>query len=169
MNFEDIVTKISESFGESVIEEKNEDGLMPFIVISKEKLLKVCSFLHETEGLYFDMLSCITGIDLGVDIGEMEVVYNLYSIPYNHSLTLKIRFERTIEGNSLPCAPSLTGIWQTANWHERETYDLMGVYFEGHPDLRRILLPEDWEGYPLRKDYEEQEKYHGIKVQYERD
>ena len=71
-----------------------------------------------------------------------------------------------MEKNKLPQVPSLVKIWKTADWHEREVYDLVGVNFKGHPDLRRILLPEDWEGHPLRKDYQEQEKYNGIKVKY---
>jgi NADH-quinone oxidoreductase subunit C len=69
-----------------------------------------------------------------------------------------------LENDQLPSVPSLVSIWRTADWHEREAFDLVGVYFEGHPDLRRILLPEDWVGHPLRKDYVEQEKYHGIQV-----
>jgi NADH-quinone oxidoreductase subunit C len=117
--------------------------------------------------LYFDSLSCITGMDNGPQAGTMEVIYNLYSIPYDLHLMLKVRLERPKTANDpLPEVPSLTGIWKSADWMERETYDLLGIRFSGHPDLRRILLPADWEGYPLRKDYELQEYYHGIKVRY---
>jgi NADH-quinone oxidoreductase subunit C len=91
----------------------------------------------------------------------MEVIYNLYSIPYNHHLTVKVMLDR-----AEPAVESLTAIWKTADWHEREAYDLLGIRFNNHPDLRRILLPEDWEGHPLRKDYEHQEYYRGIKVEY---
>ena len=94
----------------------------------------------------------------------MEIAYNLYSIPYEHHLTLKIRFPRLGENGKLPAVPSVTSVWRTADWHEREAYDLMGIHFTGHPDMRRLFLPEDWQGHPLRKDYTEQERYHGITV-----
>jgi NADH-quinone oxidoreductase subunit C len=96
----------------------------------------------------------------------MEVIYNLYSIPFEHSLMLKIIFPRNKEDEPLPVVPSVSAIWRTADWHEREAFDLVGISFSNHPDLRRILLPEDWVGYPLRKDYEAQEYYHGIQVKY---
>ncbi|MFK7900829.1 MAG: NADH-quinone oxidoreductase subunit C [Cyclobacteriaceae bacterium] len=167
MAFDEIISKLSTQFGESVFTEVNTSNPQPFAVTTKEQLIDLCKFLHTTEGLYFDMLSCITGVDLGVEKAEMEVIYQLYSIPYNHHFTLKVIVERTEK--ELPTIPSLTGIWKTANWHEREAYDLLGIRFENHPDLRRILLPNDWEGYPLRKDYEEQERYHGITVKYEKE
>ena len=77
----------------------------------------------------------------------MEVIYNLYSIPFDLHLMVKIKFDR-----ETPLVPTVSDIWKTANWHEREIFDLLGIRFEGHPDLRRILLPSDWEGHPLRKD-----------------
>lgn len=117
--------------------------------------------LYETEGLYFDMLSCITGVDNGPEAGTMEVVYNLISIPYENSLMIKVTLSR-----ESPSVPTVSDIWRTADWLERETYDLLGIHFEGHPDLRRILLPADWEGHPLQKDYEQQEYYHGVRVAY---
>jgi NADH-quinone oxidoreductase subunit C len=89
----------------------------------------------------------------------------LYSIPYEHAFVMKVIVPRGDEHN-LPAVPSLCNVWKTANWHEREAFDLYGITFTGHPDLRRILLPTDWQGYPLRKDYKEQETYHGIKVAY---
>ena len=114
--------------------------------------------------MYFDSLSCVTGIDNGPEKNTMEVVHNLYSIPYNHHLMLRVELDRENPG-----VESLSSIWKTADWHERETFDLFGIHFANHPDLRRILLPNDWEGYPLRKDYQEQEKYHGMTVVYDRD
>jgi NADH-quinone oxidoreductase subunit C len=96
----------------------------------------------------------------------MEIVYNLYSIPYNSQLTLKVELIRNKADEPLPELPSVSHIWRTADWHEREAYDLMGIKFSGHPDLRRILLTADWQGHPLRKDYQIQETYHGIKVAY---
>ena len=92
--------------------------------------------------------------------------FGLYSIPYEHHLTLKIRFPRLGPNGELPEVPTVSTIWRTADWHEREAYDLMGIRFTGHPDLRRLFLPEDWQGHPLRKEYNEQEEYHGVKVRY---
>jgi NADH-quinone oxidoreductase subunit C len=91
----------------------------------------------------------------------MEVIYTLYSIPNHFTLHLRVVLDRT-----LPSVSSVSSIWRTADWHEREAFDLLGIQFSGHSDLRRILLPEDWEGHPLRKDYVEQSKYHGIQVKY---
>ncbi|HAI76228.1 MAG TPA: NADH-quinone oxidoreductase subunit C, partial [Microscillaceae bacterium] len=123
--------------------------------------------LFSTEGLYFDFLSCLTAVDNGVEAATMEVIYHLFSIPYQHKLCIKTIVSRsTPTEGTLPSVPSVSHIWRTANWHEREAYDLLGIEFIGHPDMRRILLPSDWEGYPLRKDYTHQEKYHGIRVAY---
>jgi NADH-quinone oxidoreductase subunit C len=107
-------------------------------------------------------LSCITAIDLGPDAGQMEVIYTLYSIPFHVTLHLRVTLDR-----DKPEVLSLSSIWKTADWHEREAYDFFGIQFIGHPNLTRILLPADWVGHPLRKDYVEQERYHGIKVKYE--
>lgn len=131
------------------------------IKISNGDLIAVCDQLHQHPSLYFDMLSCITGIDNGAEAGTMEVIYNLYSIPFNHHLAIKVVVPR-----DQPEVDTVSHIWKTANWHEREVYDLLGIVFNGHPDLRRILLPADWEGHPLRKDYKHQDYYRGIKVEY---
>jgi NADH-quinone oxidoreductase subunit C len=88
-------------------------------------------------------------------------VYNLYSIPFNHHLMIKILLPR-----DKPEIESVSHIWKTANWLEREVFDMYGVHFKNHPDLRRILMPADWEGYPLRKDYKHQAYYRDIKVEY---
>ena len=113
---------------------------------------------------YFDFLSSITGMDYGIETNRFGVVYHLASIPYQTQLTLKISKENSRDINDLPAFPSITSVYRTADWHEREAYDLVGIFFEGHPDLRRILLPDDWEGYPLRKDYKTAEYYKGIKI-----
>ncbi|MHA8108879.1 NADH-quinone oxidoreductase subunit C [Aquirufa sp. A-Brett2-W8] len=131
------------------------------LTLPAEQILPVCEFLWKNPATYFDSLSCLTAIDQGPEAGKMEVIYTLYSIPNHLTLHLRVILDR-----SSPTISSISSIWRTADWHEREAFDLLGVQFSGHPDLRRILLPEDWEGYPLRKDYVEQSKYHGIQVKY---
>jgi NADH-quinone oxidoreductase subunit C len=131
------------------------------IVLSADDLLTVCDQLYRNPETYFDMLSCITGLDNGPESGTMEVAYNLYSIPYNFHLMLKVTIPR-----DKPEVDSLSHLWKTADWLEREVFDLYGIIFRNHPDLRRILMPADWEGYPLRKDYKHQEYYRNIKVEY---
>ena len=127
--------------------------------IESTDLLKVSKLLQSDPSLYFDQLSCITGIDNGPEAKTMEVIYHFYSIPFHASLALKVVLPR-----ESPETESLTSLWQSANWMEREVYDMFGIRFSNHPDLRRILMPNDWEGYPLRKDYHHQERYHGIKL-----
>jgi NADH-quinone oxidoreductase subunit C len=161
-NFTEILI---ERFGKAIILEEI-NGLMPIIKIPTAEIANIAAFLKTNESCYFDSLSCITGIDNGPDSNTMEVIYVLYSIPYNHKLSLKVSFERNTTEAILPKVPSVSGIWHSANWDEREIFDLLGIEFTNHPDLRRILMPEDWDGYPLRKDYQHQETYHGITVKY---
>lgn len=131
------------------------------ITVDSKKLVQVGQLLLSSPQTYFDQLSCVTGIDNGVEAKTMEVIYHLYSIPNNLSLALKVILPR-----EHPVVPTLSSVWRSANWMERETYDMYGIVFEGHPDLRRILMPADWEGYPLRKDYSEQDKYREVQVKY---
>lgn len=131
------------------------------IRLHPDDLVAVCLALYQNPESYFDMLSCITGIDNGPDKGTLEVAYNLYSIPFDLHLMIKITVPRDNAEVDTLCE-----IWRTANWHEREIYDMFGLVFKNHPDLRRILLPADWEGHPLRKDYKVQEYYKGIKTDY---
>lgn len=134
----------------------------PFgVIIKKEIILSLCERLHRDPELYFDMLSCITGVDNGPEAATMEVIYHLYSIPFNQSLVLKVILPR--EDSELE---SIVSIWKTANWLEREVFDMFGITFTNHPDLRRILMPADWKGYPLRKDYKHEEYYRGVKIDY---
>ncbi len=161
MQFSEIKTLLSEKFGSAVILSELLGLGQPQLLISAVGIANVCLFLRDTEQLYFDYMNCLTGIDNGPEKNTMEVLYHLYSIPYNHSLVLKVEIER-----AAPEVPTVSQVWRTADWHEREAYDMFGINFSGHPDLRRILLPADWEGFPLRKDYKEQEYYHGIKVAY---
>jgi len=160
MKFEEIKKLIDNAFPNVILSE-DPHSTPGTLEIAKDATLAVCKFLHENEHTYFDSLSCLTGLDNGPETGTMEVIYSLYSIPYDIHLTLKLTLNR-----SKPEAPSVTTIWKAADWHEREAYDLVGIIFLNHPDLRRILLPADWEGHPLQKDYEEPEFYHGIKVKY---
>ena len=132
----------------------------PTIQLKKDNILLICTQLWSNSQTYFDHLSCITGLDNGPETGTMEVFYTLYSIPFNQSLMLKVELPR-----ENPEIESVASIWQSANWLEREIFDLYGIHFTNHPDLRRILMPGDWEGFPLRKDYQEPETYRGIPTQ----
>jgi NADH-quinone oxidoreductase subunit C len=169
MTFQEIKELLVNKFGEAVVVKESPELLQPQLTVKREMITEVCQELYSNEKTYFDFLACITGIDNGPASGTMEVIYNLHSIPFEHHLTLRIEFSRN-EGktdlSSLPRVPSVSKIWKSADWHEREAFDLLGIVFEGHQDLRRILLPADWEGFPLRKDYKHQDYYHGIKVEY---
>ena len=154
INFSQTVCqKISEKFPESIDAEQNND----WIQLKPENWLKVAKWLKSDEKLYFDSLQCNTGIDLGE--GVLESRYNLHSMKHLHKVEIRIKVSA-----EKPDIPSVEQVWRVADWFERETYDMFGINFIGHRDLRRILLPDDWEGWPLRKDYEEQETYHGIVV-----
>lgn len=177
MTFQEIHDKLNSILPEGAITKVEDTLAQPRITVSKHYLKEACKFLHETEGLYFDFLSNLTSIDNGVLNNSMEVIYNLYSIPYNHHFILRVELPRTYSQEKveefklfddyyIPTIPSITEIWKSADWHEREAFDLMGIWFEAHPDLRRILMPADWKGHPLRKDYNNLETYHGIKVAY---
>jgi len=141
----------------TVLENSMPDGFL----ISFKNIHAICSFLHANENTYFDHLACLTAIDNGEEENSMEVIYTLYSIPKNIHLTLKVVLDR-----SNPVIDSISNIWGGANWHEREAFDLFGIQFTKHPDLRRILLPADWVGHPMRKDYKEDETYHGMTIEH---
>lgn len=141
-----------------------ENTIPAGFLIPVSKLRQVSLLLRDTEGIYMDLLSCISAVDNGFEAGTMDVLYHLYSVTNELSMTLKVQLDR-----DEPVVDSLADIWRAADWHEREAFDLMGVRFDGHPDLRRILLPQDWVGHPLRKDYTDAEKYHGITITYDRE
>ncbi|MEE9181222.1 MAG: NADH-quinone oxidoreductase subunit C, partial [candidate division NC10 bacterium] len=118
------------------------------ITVAREAIDRICRFLKEDPDLRYDFLADLCGVDWwGKREPRFEVVYHLYSIPRGDRIRLKVRVPDETE------VPTVTGVWLTANWHEREVFDMFGLRFAGHPDLRRILMPEDWEGHPLRKDY----------------
>lgn len=160
MKAEEIKILLEKNFSEKTFE-LVENASPQGIVIPAESLMEVMRFLHTNDQFYFDMLSCITGLDNGPEAGSMEVIYNIYSIPNDLHLMVKVVLQR----DDLK-VDSLVEIWKTADWQEREVYDMYGIHFNNHPDLRRILMPADWEGFPLRKDYEEQTYYRGMKVKY---
>ncbi len=144
----EIAERIRERFPEEV------RGVVEFrgqvsVLIRKERLLEICRFLHDEPALAFDYLKDLCGVDyLGRRPVRFEVVYTLYSMKHRHMVRLKAEV-----GEDDPSVESVVPVWAGANWHERECYDMFGIVFNNHPDLRRILMPEDWEGYPMRKDY----------------
>ena len=152
------VVKSSCTHGDCIVD---ENASPKAISIERGDLISVMNFLLNDPIAYFDMLSCVTGVDNGPEAKTIDIVYNLYSIPFDHHLMIKVTLPR-----DKPEVQSVCSIWRTANWHEREIFDLFGVHFLNHPDLRRILLPADWEGHPLRKDYKHQDYYRNVKVEY---
>jgi len=132
----------------------------PFLVVAKDAVVDVATFLRDEPELAFDMLHCHSAVDYMKEGEErIEIVLHLTSLKHRHWIVLKVELPR-----DNPKMPTLENVWPTANWHEREAYDLFGVTFEGHSDPRRIFLPEDWEGHPLRKDWVWPEAWHGIKI-----
>jgi NADH-quinone oxidoreductase subunit C len=144
----EIAEKIKELFPEEVLAVSEFRGQVA-VTLRKNRLRDIARFLHDDPGLYFDYLIDLCGVDyLGKKEKRFEVVYQLYSIKHRRALRLKAEVSEED-----PTIDSVTSVWIGANWHEREAFDLYGIRFNGHPDLRRILMPEDWEGHPLRKDY----------------
>lgn len=125
---------------------QTQEGGDAFIRIAPESLVEVCQFLKMDPGMDFKLLHCLSGVDYG---DHLSSVIHLFSLTHRHWLTVKAECPK-----DNPVLPSLATVWKAANWHEREAYDLLGIQYEGHPNLRRILLPDDWEGHPLRKDYQ---------------
>ncbi|MCP4726260.1 MAG: NADH-quinone oxidoreductase subunit C [bacterium] len=167
MTAEEIFAKLKDKFGDKVLETDTE-VVQPIATIEAGSIVDVCEFLKNDPDLDFKFLNCITGVHVNkVEEEEEEklrVVYNMEKIQpldQKHKIALDV-----IVPISKPNVPSVTSVWKTADWHERETYDLIGIVFDGHPDMTRILCPEDWEGHPLRKDYVVQEFYRGMKVPY---
>lgn len=155
MKPQEIAALLTEKFAEKVIESKPE-ALNPWSAVDPSALLDICGFLKSDERLRFDHLELLGGVDYK---DRIEVVYVLYSMKHHHRYTLKCRLPR-----EAPKLHTVESVWAVANWHEREAYDMFGIVFEGHSDLRRILCPDDWEGYPLRKDYKMPTSYRDMPV-----
>lgn len=142
------VQRLKMQFGDAVGEIKEALGEVS-VYIKRERILDVCRFLKEDSKLLFSMLSDLTSVDLGIEADpRFEVIYHLHSLPNRIRIRLKVR----VSEDDCHLA-TVSTIWRTANWHEREVFDLMGIHFDGHPDLRKILTPDDLEGHPLRKDF----------------
>lgn len=140
------VSRLRERFPEATFSTRDFRNETTLLIRSGD-LLRICRYLKEDPGLLYDFLSDLTAVDRFGGHPRFEVVYHLYSLQYRQRIRLKVHVE---DGEAVP---SVTSVWGTAEWHEREVFDLFGIRFEGHPDLRRILMPEGWEGCPLRKDY----------------
>jgi NADH-quinone oxidoreductase subunit C len=155
MTQDEICAQLKAQFGEAVgpLAETKGDR---FVVVKGDKLVEVCRYLKGTTGLDFDYCQDITAVDWPAR-KVIEVVFHLYSLSQRHGMVLKVETDR-----EQPSIATVEGVWKAATWLEREIYDLFGVKFIGHSDLRRILLPDDWVGHPLRKDYQEAGGYHGI-------
>ena len=141
MTPEEILAQLTERFGDALTETEVR-GAEVRLTTAAQNVRSVCESLHENG---FEYLNCLSGADWTT---HLEVVYDLSSLHHSNKVHLRARVDR-----DHPAVPSVSDLWRAADWHERECYDLFGVRFDGHPDHRRILLPEDWVGYPLRKDY----------------
>lgn len=142
-----IANTIQERFPEAIIEIVEFRGDVT-LVVDRASIVEVATFCRDAEGLHFNLLSDLCGIDYWPQEPRFGISYVLYSLPLNHTIRLKV-----YAPDEDAIVPSITSVYPGANYHEREVWDLLGVKFDGHPDLRRILMPFDWTGHPLRKDY----------------
>lgn len=142
-----VLDKLKNRFPDAVLE-SNEFRDELTVVVPKERIVDICRFLKEDPQLQFDLLADVFGIDMYTPTKRFGVIYNLYSLKNRNRIRLKVFTEE----EDLK-VPTMTGVYGTANWHERETFDMFGIIFEGHPDLRRVYMPDDFEYFPLRKDF----------------
>ena len=151
--------RLTGKFGDRITAFQAE-ALQPWAVVAAEALDEVAAFCKLEPDLAFDNLMCLSAVDYNKETPpRFEIVYHLFSYEHRHAFVLKVMLPR-----ENPALPTVEGVWGVANWHEREAYDLFGVVFTGHSDLRRILLPDDWEGFPLRKDWVDPDFYNGMHV-----
>ncbi|RLT21321.1 MAG: NADH-quinone oxidoreductase subunit C [Planctomycetota bacterium] len=175
MDIHGIHSILLERFGADTVGGATHPAIDPWIQVAASSIVEVARFLRDDERLLFNHLNDLCGCDyLETDPKKVakfghephvEVVYQLSSLKLRHQLKLKVlvpRWRNDVQGE-LPVVPSVSSLWGIANWHEREAYDLVGIHFEGHPNLRRILCPEDWVGHALRKDYAFPLEYHGVR------
>jgi NADH-quinone oxidoreductase subunit C len=155
MTPQEIHARLTGRFGDAVgpMAETKRD---PFFTVGKGELVEVCRFAKDDPDLALDALEDLTALDWP-QRSAIELVVHLFSFRHRHAVVLKVVLDR-----AAPSVPTLSGVWRVAEWFEREVLDLFGVTFEGHPDPRRIMLPDDWQGWPLRKDYVEAGGWHGI-------
>ena len=153
MEFSKIKELLSTNFSDKF--SFNED--VDIIFVHPSNWLEIATFLKNDKALDFNFLMCISGYDKG-DGKTYGVAYNFYSISHSHYLEVRIEVEDGVK------VPSISSLWSAADWHEREAYDMIGVVFENHPNLKRMLLDDDWEGHPFRKEYKEPDYYHGVPV-----
>jgi NADH-quinone oxidoreductase subunit C len=147
MTVEELKTKVETSYSDKVLS-VSVSAQKELIVFAKaESYISLCQSLKESKDFSFQHLSCLTAVDYPKD-NKITIVCHLWSYQRCHQMTLKLDADR-----NNPKAPTLENVWKSANWFEREVYDLYGVVFEGHSDLRRIMMPEDYTKYPLRKDF----------------
>ncbi len=154
MEEKNIIEKVTAAFPDAGFELVEENTDHPYLVVPAENILDVCKFLRDDGELQLDALVNLSSVDEGE---SLTMVYHLFSYHLRHYTVLKVRVARDAAE-----IPSVQPVWAGAGWFEREAFDLMGINFPGHTDMRRIMMPDDWVGYPLRKDYQEQEEYHGI-------
>jgi len=174
MTAEEIYNLLKEKFGDAILEMVSNVPIEPIILVEPLQINVISQFLRDSNELQFDNLMNLSGVDdnnaekttnengsVSLQGGTFSVYYNLDSFSLKHKITLKVSTNK-----DKPEVESVENIWHSANWHEREAYDMFGIIILNHPDLTRILMPYDWEGYPLRKDYENPEFYEGMKIPY---
>jgi NADH-quinone oxidoreductase subunit C len=160
MDAAEIHRRLRDRFGAAISEEL-APGPWPTCEVRSSAVAEVCRWLRDDPETRFECLSNLSGVDRKA-ADAIEVYYHLYSYAHRHQIALKASTPRLD-----PVLPTLCDVWPVANWLERECFDLLGVRFSEHPDLRRILMPEDWVGHPLRKDFVEPDEYHGISTRRE--